>query len=86
MSASQDPSSLLTLRPAQWARVEHLAVDPTDAHWLAAVGLQPGSQVCVLRQAALGGPLHVRTSNGGAFALGARLAGLVHVRVEASAA
>ncbi len=49
-------------------------LDETDAAWLAAVGLHEGEEVVVLRRAALGGPLHVRTSSGGEFAVARELA------------
>jgi Fe2+ transport system protein FeoA len=42
--------------------------------WLAAVGIARGEHVKVLRRAPFGGPLHIRTGNGGEFAIDATLA------------
>ncbi|MCL2723518.1 MAG: ferrous iron transport protein A [Polyangiaceae bacterium] len=42
--------------------------------WLGAVGLHEGEELVVLRRAALGGPLHVRTASGGEFAIARELA------------
>ncbi|HVJ90150.1 MAG TPA: FeoA family protein [Labilithrix sp.] len=56
------------------------------AAWLSAVGLDEGEEVVVLRRAALGGPLHVRTSSGGEFAVAKELAALIDVVVTADEA
>ena len=55
-------------------RIVGARLDESDAAWLAAVGLHEGEEVVVLRRAALGGPLHVRTSSGGEFAVARELA------------
>lgn len=44
------------------------------ASWLEAVGLSAGEEVTVLRRAILGGPLHVRTTAGGEFAVAREVA------------
>ena len=49
-------------------------LDGDAAAWLAAVGIHEGEEVTVLRRAALGGPLHVRTASGGEFAIARELA------------
>ena len=44
----------------------HLVDLPADtAAWLAAVGLERGEEVTVLRKAILGGPFHLRLARGG---------------------
>jgi ferrous iron transport protein A len=41
-----------------------------ESDWLAAVGIEAGERVIVLRKAPFGGPLHIRTETGGEFAIG----------------
>lgn len=53
----------------QRMRVVGARLEEDIAGWIAAVGLHPGEEVVVLRRAALGGPLHVRTASGGEFAV-----------------
>ncbi len=60
----------------QIARVD---LDGEAAAWIGAVGLNEGEVVVVLRRAALGGPLHVRTSSGGEFAVAREVARLITV-------
>lgn len=48
--------------------------------WLRAVGIAEGERLTVLRRAAFGGPIHVRTGAGGEFALNRALARQVHLR------
>jgi ferrous iron transport protein A len=50
-------------------RITAVDLDGEAAAWLAAVGLHEGEELVVLRRAALGGPLHVRTGGGGEFAV-----------------
>jgi ferrous iron transport protein A len=61
---------------ADGARVKIAKVDLEGdvASWLDAVGLSAGEEVLVLRRAILGGPLHVRTSSGGEFAVAREVA------------
>lgn len=61
---------------ADGARVTIAKVDLEGdvAAWLDAVGLAAGEEVLVLRRAILGGPLHVRTSGGGEFAVAREVA------------
>ena len=60
----------------QIARVD---LDGEAAAWIGAVGLNEGEVVVVLRRAALGGPLHVRTSSGGEFAVAREVARFITV-------
>ncbi len=50
------------------------------AAWLRAVGIGEGDSVSVLRVGAFGGPLHVRNSVGGEFALNRQLAKSILVK------
>ena len=63
------------------AVVSAIALEPDEAAWLRAVGIFEGTRVAVLRRAALGGPLHVRTSAGAEFAVDRALARAVSVEV-----
>lgn len=55
-------------------RIVAATLDDDVAAWLGAVGLHEGEQVVVLRRAAFGGPLHVRTGSGGEFAVAREIA------------
>ena len=70
-----DPSSSLA-NAALGVRVRIVSaqLDEDVSAWLAAVGLHEGEEVIVLRRAAFGGPLHVRTSSGGEVAVAKELA------------
>jgi len=57
-----------------------LEIEEDVAAWLRAVGISEGERVTVLRAAAFGGPIHVRTSSGGEFALHRSLAAAVRTR------
>ena len=50
-------------------RITRVDLEGEAAAWIGAVGLHEGEELVVLRRAALGGPLHVRTSSGGEFAV-----------------
>jgi ferrous iron transport protein A len=60
--------------------VTELRLEADVAAWLRAVGISEGESVTVLRCAAFGGPIHVRTSSGGEFALHRSLAASVIAR------
>jgi ferrous iron transport protein A len=60
-----------------------LDVEPDAKAWLAAIGLAHGEAVTVLRRAAFGGPLHVRTASGGEFAVGREVAKKILVTEDA---
>lgn len=64
------------------ATVASIVLDPDQAAWLAAVGIREGDRLTVLRRAAFGGPLHVRTSSGGEFAIARSLSLAILVRHE----
>jgi ferrous iron transport protein A len=55
-------------------RIARVELDGEAAAWIGAVGLHDGEELVVLRRAALGGPLHVRTASGGEFAIGREVA------------
>lgn len=63
-------------------RIARVGLDGEAAAWLGAVGLAGGEELVVLRRAALGGPLHVRTASGGEFAIGREVAD--HITVDAA--
>ena len=55
-------------------RIVRVDLEGEAAAWIGAVGLHEGEELVVLRRAALGGPLHVRTSSGGEFAVAREVA------------
>jgi Fe2+ transport system protein FeoA len=73
-------AALSSLAPGDSACVVELALDPEMAGWLRAVGISERERVTVLRLGAFGGPIHVRTSSGGEFALHRDLAASVLTR------
>ena len=62
-------------------RITTVALEGEAAAWLGAVGLHEGEELVVLRRAALGGPLHVRTGGGGEFAVAREVASKIDVVV-----
>ena len=70
---------LLDLPLGSAARVVALALDGVGACRLRAVGVFEGEAITVLRRAPFGGPVHVRTSSGGEFALDRRIASAIEV-------
>jgi ferrous iron transport protein A len=62
------------------ARVVSIVLDRDQAAWLSAVGIREGERLTVLRRAAFGGPMHVRTRAGGEFAIARSLARAILVR------
>lgn len=60
-------------------RIARVDLDGEAAAWIGAVGLSEGEELVVLRRAVLGGPLHVRLSTGGEFAVGRDVARLITV-------
>src|SRR5215468_3825682 len=77
--------SLALVSPGNAVLVTAIALDADLTAWVTAVGIRAGERLVVLRRAAFGGPIHVRTASGGEFALGRSVAGAVLVR-EACAA
>lgn len=74
--------SLASAAVGQPLRIARVALDADVASWLGAVGLAEGEELVVLRRAALGGPLHVRTAAGGEFAVARELASQIAVEGE----
>ena len=68
-------------------RIARVDLDGEAAAWIGAVGLNEGEELVVLRRAAFGGPLHLRTSSGGEFAVAKEVARhiTVHIMVGAVA-
>jgi ferrous iron transport protein A len=60
-------------------RIDTVDVDAQARDWLSAVGLHEGEELVVLRRAIFGGPLHVRTTSGGEFAVARELASHITV-------
>jgi ferrous iron transport protein A len=63
------PLSLADASDGLCVRITSVDLEGEAAAWLGAVGLHEGEELIVLRRAALGGPLHVRTGGGGEFAV-----------------
>jgi Fe2+ transport system protein FeoA len=79
-SGDATPAELSAVAVGSTGEVIELALEPELAGWLRAVGISEGERVTVLRRAAFGGPIHVRTSSGGEFALHRALAASVMTR------
>jgi ferrous iron transport protein A len=60
-------------------RIDDVALDREAKDWLDAVGIHDGVELVVVRRAIFGGPLHVRTSAGGEFAIARELAAKITV-------
>jgi ferrous iron transport protein A len=69
--------SLDTVPIGQTVIVRAVSLPPEEREWLGAVGIVEGEPLTVLRRAAFGGPLHVRTEDGGEFAIAAALAATI---------
>jgi ferrous iron transport protein A len=74
--------SLLDLPLASSARVIALKLDEAQASRVRAVGVFEDEAIVVLRRGSFGGPIHVRTSSGGEFALDRSIAGAIEVEME----
>ncbi len=77
---SSGPPKLADIAVGDSAEVKGLLLDHDTAAWLRAVGIGEGEMLTVLRRAAFGGPIHVRTGSGGEFALHKSLAASVVIR------
>jgi ferrous iron transport protein A len=74
-------SSLASAAIGTKVRIVGVRLEDDDvAAWLAAVGLHEGEELVVLRRAAFGGPLHVRTDAGGEFAVAREIAARLEIR------
>ncbi len=60
-------------------RIVRIEQEEEHAAWLRAVGLHEGAVVTVLRLAPFGGPLHLRSTDGGEFAIHRDLARCIAV-------
>lgn len=80
------PATLAEASPGRRVRIASIDLDGDAAAWLGAVGLHEGEELVVLRRAALGGPLHVRTGAGGEFAIARELARAITVEEAEEAA
>jgi ferrous iron transport protein A len=72
-------SSLADAKLGRRVRITRVDMEGEGAAWLGAVGLHEGEELVVLRRAALGGPLHVRTGGGGEFAVAREVAAQIAV-------
>ncbi|NOU26605.1 MAG: ferrous iron transport protein A [Polyangiaceae bacterium] len=61
----------------QTIRVRAVSLSSEEREWLGAVGIVAGEVLTVLRRAAFGGPMHVRTEDGGEFAIAQSLAAAI---------
>jgi len=75
-------SSLARLGVGASARVVSLELEDELCAWVRAVGIREGERLTVLRRAIFGGPIHVRTSVGGEFALNRQLAKSILLRED----
>ena len=75
------PLSLAEAVTGLCVRITAVDLEGEAAAWLGAVGLHEGEELVVLRRAALGGPLHVRTGGGGEFAVAREVAQRIAVSV-----
>jgi ferrous iron transport protein A len=76
-------ASLVSLRAGERVRIHRIAQDSEHAAWLRAVGMHEGAEIVVLRFAPFGGPIHLRSSDGGEFAIHRDLARAIEVSVIA---
>jgi ferrous iron transport protein A len=72
--------SLARVEPGGSASIVAVDLEPEQAGWLGAVGIGVGETVTVIRRAAFGGPIHLRTASGGEFALARSLAEAIRAR------
>lgn len=76
--------NLASLPIARTARVVVLRLEEAEARFVRAVGIFEQEEIMVLRRAPFGGPLHLRTSSGGEFALDLGLARSIEVEPTAA--
>lgn len=80
--SDKGPNTLGDVLPGQTVRIVLVDLEADTAAWLAAVGLECGEEVTLLRKAILGGPLHIRLGRGGELAVARDVA--KRVTVEAA--
>lgn len=71
--------ALASLAPGMSASVVRVVLEGELVRWLEAIGIGAGDHVTVLRRAAFGGPIHLRTRAGGEFAVDRVLAASIEV-------
>ncbi len=76
---------LAAVLPGESAVVTSLDLEAELVAWLCAVGIGCGERITVLRRAAFGGPVHVRTDCGGEFAIARSLARSIATSTASSA-
>jgi len=72
-------ATLAAALPGQRVRITQIAQDEDLAAWLRAVGMHEETEMTVLRRAPFDGPIHLRTSDGGEFAIHRDLARCIQV-------
>jgi ferrous iron transport protein A len=76
---SAERGVLSAAEPSHCVRIVGIVEDADVAAWLRAVGMHEDAVVTVLRRAPFGGPMHLRTSDGGEFAIHKDLARCIQV-------
>lgn len=71
--------TLSSLPPGKSAAITRVSLEADLVRWLEAIGIGAGDRVTVLRRAAFGGPIHVRTQAGGEFAVDRTLAASIQL-------
>jgi ferrous iron transport protein A len=71
--------TLATALPGRRVRIVGIAQEADLAAWLRAVGMHEDAEVTVLRRAPFGGPMHLRSRDGGEFAIHRALAKCIEV-------
>jgi ferrous iron transport protein A len=84
VGASAARASLAAIPPGGAVLVTAVILEADLAAWVRAVGIREGERLVVLRRAAFGGPIHVRTQAGGEFALARSVARAVLVRTAST--
>jgi len=79
MRPATPETELLSAPPGQAVRIVRIAQDDEHTAWLRAVGMHEDAEVTVLRRAPFGGPIHLRSSDGGEFAIHRDLARCIRV-------
>ena len=77
--AERPAADLAALPDRVAARIVELEVEPDEGAMLRAMGIAEGQEVCVLRRAPTGDPLHVRLGSGGEFAVARPLARAIRI-------
>jgi len=80
-ATSAENARLSAAVPGQQVRITGIAQDPEVSAWLRAVGMHEEAEMTVLRRAPFGGPMHLRSSDGGEFAINRDLARCIQIVV-----